>query len=344
MPSLEPSLFGRTIASTALVLDEFRSFRARQSKGRRADHLPVSGLSSLDAHLVAAVLEFCTEAPVLLDLASGATAGESTVLAATHPRVSKVLIGPRQADRDSAGRFLSEASEFDSCPLEMLPELDGSLASGRAVDALERHVAGGELATVCGLAGLSPEELIAVAESLMGRFPESLLLVFPMERVGDCPHLQALLSRFSHRSEHAVRILREEGEFFARSRLALVQRRDGRASAGLERLLDSYRGNCSFLDLICDRYLTAIQDADADQASLTSRGVNWLDPYQQEVADLHRQLRDKEEELAGVMPWLGRRVWQSCKWPVRKARRAVEVFRQGGFGAVCRKVARRLLG
>jgi hypothetical protein len=337
----ETSAFSTTVASTALVLDEYWRFQAQQGGERTA-----SVLSPLDASLIATVLEYCTEAAVLLDLAGDVTAGESTLLARSHPRLRKLLVPPSPATQESgcetALRFLSEAGPVRPCPVEVLPQRwrealeDGSL---------EKHLPGSELVTLCGLSSLSPEALVATAAAVLSRAPEGLLLVFPVDRVGDCPHLQALLARFSHRSDCAVRVLREEGEFFGSSQLALVHRRDASlVTEGMERLLASYRGNCSFLDLICARYATAIQEANVDQAALSSRGLNWLASYEREIAELQRQLQEKEQSLQEIvsLPFWAR-FWRSCKWPIRKARRAVEVFRQAGIREVCKRAVRNCL-
>jgi hypothetical protein len=304
--------------------------------------VPADTLSALDAYLLGLVLDYCSEGPVLLDLA-GDEAGLSTLLARTHPRVSQVVVSPASADRGAAwgaaDRFLADNPKLEPKPIEVLPRScrtaleDGSLA---------RRFAGSELVALCDISSLSSDALLATAETLAAQVPESVLLVYPVARVGDCPHLQALVARYGCRSAHTVRVFREEGEFFGNSRLALVHRRDcGRVADGLERLLASYHGNCSYLDLMHARYMTAIEEAEADTDSLNSRGVNWLQSYEEEIAELNRQLEEKEEELQGIVPWFGHRLWRSCKWPVIKARNAFIVIRKKGLGELCKRVTKK---
>jgi hypothetical protein len=337
----ESDAFTPSVGSTALVLDAYRRFQAREGARPSA-----SVLSPLDATLVGTLLEFCTEAPVVVDLAGAATAGESTLLARIHPRLRKLCVPPsppqQESPVESVQRFLADSGPVRPARVEVLPDRWCAPPQDGPQDF---SCAGSEAVLVCCTADHSPEALVATVDSFLGRAPQSLVLVFPVARMGDCPHLQALLARYSHRSAHVVRVLREEGEFFGGSGLALMHRRDaGRITEGLERLFASYRGNCSFLDLLLARYHTAIQRPAVEQAALSSRGWNWLSQYDDQVGELHRQLQERNEllqEYSGI-PALGR-LWRSYRWSVRNARRALEVFRQAGFREVWRRAVRRCL-
>jgi hypothetical protein len=268
------------------VEDYWTRFDPANDPGRDVERV----LDPFDALLIHLVLDLMSGPPTVIDLASGSTAGASSVLGLNHPKVGRLVVIARGADRPvPALRRYVLARTDGLAPFEVVPaaEMPGRL--------------GGREPVVI-LADARGENAIELAEEIrpwIDEHPAALALVLGLGRVGECPAIEALLGFCPVGSPRRFRLIRELGEMLAASHLGMISRADHPAADDvLLRLRLLYDGNFHFVDLLRSVHQSAMQaSAVDDEVRKTHPSFR---PLRDEMDSLKRSARESGQALAAM--------------------------------------------
>jgi len=203
-----------------------------------------TGPSAVDAFILAQVPEVYATAPVVVDLAADATGGATVALWASNPQVRHVLT-PRGEPGDGAWR-----DAFPEIAAEMgIPPERFRLAD--AVGGPSRMPVGPPVLIHLAVA---PDDAGAVGKRIaevLAKYPESLVLLWPLGPTGASPSLEAALAACAADPKYRLELFRELSPFLATSRLGLIRPvRSSEADAVLDRVRRAFGGNFQFLTLL----------------------------------------------------------------------------------------------
>jgi hypothetical protein len=225
---------------------------------------PEPVLGAFDAYLVHLLLALCPDPPTLIDLAAGATAGASSLIGLTHPRVRRVLAvsSEDEAEPDQALRGLRAYLRFRTVGPESFEVLPASALRASVADR-------GPVVILADAGVMAVEELPALISSWLDALPDALVLLLGLGPVGDSPTIDALLPYCRSNSACRLWLIREVAEALAASRLGMVARREhALAREVLSRLELQYEGNFAFVDLLRQVNEDAMRAANLDDEIL----------------------------------------------------------------------------
>jgi hypothetical protein len=362
------------LPSIMTVFQPIEQYRADLEKRGPFRASAAAALEPLDAYLTHLFVSGHPGEPVFIDLTAEATAGASTLLALSHPRVSRVLAaggplpGDRRAYRGAVEDFLHRQGKTLSC-LEWLPRAEPTPELDGMTDAILFLDAG-------------QPALDAEVERWLNCMPAAIVLVFGLGAVGDCAAIDALLQRFPSASRRRFALLRDCGEVLSASRLGMVaERNNSSADVALARLRHWFTGNYSFLGLLRSATEQAIRSASIDGEVLKNHGLfgewnneinrlKWTAQQTRDIAaareaELLGRQRALEEELftlaeelftlrrslsyriGGRLRRLRSQLAPELSWRYRLyylVRRAAQIGRKEGMRGLLRRLARRYLG
>jgi hypothetical protein len=251
-----------TIDSVYRPVEEFHQRLGESSDGDEA-------LAPLDAYLLHLILEFCPRPVLVADLACGRTSGTASVVCLSSKSVSQILGVTGAPTEPRRLRHLSD----------LLAEIAGNRpGSGKPRFA---HLVEGESVHEMIRAELEPHELLLFLidpasdstplgrdlDAILERYPEALILVLSVGKVGECETARVLAQSCRTGSPHRLWLLRETSGALLASQLAFVAgRADPVAPQIVLRLEQLFATNFDFLNLVHDSCMYAVEQANFERA------------------------------------------------------------------------------
>ncbi|MHC5538047.1 hypothetical protein ACYOEI_07415, partial [Singulisphaera rosea] len=273
------------------VEEYWASFEGLDIQGRPLEEV----LNPFDAFLTHLVLEFTPGLPLVVDLAVESTGGASSLIGLTHPHVRGVL-AVSDGGTVSAGRTLSALKVY----------LRSRPAGHAPLDVTSREALASSLVDESRIAILvdareeDSEDLSQQLQSWTDEYPDALIFVFGLGRVGECRGIEAIQSACSSSSSRRFWLMRELEEVFAGSDLALVARNDHPHLADvLQRIQLLHASNYNYLDLLKSHNQLAMQQARVDDNVFQTHPLSA--PLRAEFEALKRsaeESRGRGDELA----------------------------------------------
>ena len=269
----------------------------RPAAGRSSGDRAALSLGAIDFFLLHQWIAQYAMRPRVIDLASEATRGASTLFFLGNPQVREVQMLP-PAERAAGSpdwRPLLEAAASDH---EVSPQPACHVLAAGRVGEIRRCFREDELRPPLLVLWHvdekeSHESLENTLEELLSLQEDVIVAVCPLGRIGHCRALASLIAHCASHQEHRLAALREICPFTATSQLGILYRAsNANADEMLEGLEHGFVGNFQFLSLI--RELTSCH---LTSASLTSQ--------------LAQALAERDAELA-VMK--GSAFWLARKW------------------------------
>lgn len=241
----------------------------RLTGGPRAPGVAIPG--PLDAFLMHQMAALFPAEPRVLDLAADATAGASAAFWASHSAVGGVRVRPtdQSAERPAwRGSFDDVMARMrvppEACVLEDAPPFT-SPAAAEPDKASHPPLP----LFVCAAApDTSAAACTRLLQQILSLYPEAVVLLMGVDRAGEGPTLEGVVSFCTHGSPYRVVLARELTPFFATSRLAVVCARGEAGGTGavvdgvLRRIAGTFAGNFQFLSLV-EAAVTAAQQSAA---------------------------------------------------------------------------------
>jgi len=257
----QPSSFLPTIASTYGAVEEYLEYLAASSGGLPA--APSVPLRPIDALLITLMAAYQSGRPHVIDLASSATCGASTVLCRTISAVRSVAVlrGLPDVWRFPLNSYLRDLDR----PLAPMSEVQDDLEALRVLT--EPH-APLLVLTALGVAGA---EIAADVERWLECRPRAVVLVLGVGETGTCPGLAALTASFAG-SPRRLALLRERAPALAGSGLAAVgHRAQAEFEEALIRIGLLFTDHFQYLDLVKRACLSALERSREDDIMQTMR-------------------------------------------------------------------------
>jgi hypothetical protein len=252
---VETAAFLPTIASAYAAVEGYVERLAERDE--KEGSVPAVSITPVDALLVSLMATYHPGRPNMVDLASAATRGASTVLCRTIPGVRCVAV-PR-----------GEAHEWRAALSRYVLDLDQPLAEVLDLDNDEDAVRA--LTPSLVLTAPHPEAAAAFATTLqrwLGGGSGNVLLVLGVGETGACPLIKALTAQ-AVEPPWRVALLRERAPALAGSRLAVAAPRgDTATKESLFRIGQLFNDHFQYLDLVKCACLSALDRVPEDDLSL----------------------------------------------------------------------------
>ena len=250
-----PTLFG-VYDPIESYLDAVHTARGGQAEGDRA----ALTLGAIDFFLLHQWIAQYAMRPCVIDLASEATLGASTLFFLGNPQIREVQVlpPPERAAGTPNWRPLLEAATSDR---QVSPQPVYTVLPVSNVGEIRRCFREDELRPpLLVLLHVrekeSRESLDNTLEELFSLQKDIVVAAYPLGHIGRCSTLASLIGHCDSHQEHRLAALREICPFTATSQLGFLYRTsNSNADEMLERLGHGFDGNFQFLSLI--RELTA---------------------------------------------------------------------------------------
>jgi hypothetical protein len=283
----ETSTFLPTITSVYAAVEDYLVYLADAGEG--IPSAPPVTVQPIDALLIALMAAYQPGRPHVVDLASEATCGASTVLCSTIPAVHSVAVAhsPPSAWRFAMTRYLRDLHQ----PLAEILEVEDDVEALRAVAHPQTPllVLAAPRADAVAVFGAAVERWLAHSS-------RTLLLVLDVGETGVCPILAALSAGSSGR----LALLRERAPALAGSRLAVVGHH---ADVVLEQVLFRigrlFNDHFQYLEMVKRACLSALDRVPEDDPSL--RVGEFGQHSEHTEPDSMRVLRRTLEERTGEL-------------------------------------------
>ncbi len=307
-------------------LDALQAARGGPSGDRAA-----SSLGAIDFFLLHQWIAQYAMRPRVIDLASEATLGASTLFFLGNPQVREVLLLPpaQRAAGTPDWRPLLEAAVADR---RVSPQAPCSFLAASRVGEIRRCFRENELRPPL-LVLLHVDEKES-CEALQDTLPELLSLqqdvvvaVCPVGRIGRCGVLASLIAHCASHEEHRLAAFRDVSPFTATSRLGILYRASNAdADQALERLGHWFEGNFQFLSLtreLMGRHLAAESlQAKLDHIGELQQSLVWQ-AFQQV-----QQARQRFLPPGSRREWLVRAIWRAGRRAKTTLHSAASRFRK----------------
>jgi hypothetical protein len=328
-----------TIATVYHPLEQYLNLSAPKGFPRPEPAYP---LTPLDAYLIYLIIAVHPGAPILIDFATAASRGMSTLLGLRHPRLRCVFLPPGFSS--NCHLFLDHFLRNQCSALARLETLPSD-------HSLPYLLLESDVVLLFDARSAKPDDLLAHLHFWLAGSLNPLLLVLGLGRVGECPHIKSLLTAFPSGSPRRFSLLRDLSGTLTASGLAVVADRANPVAHGLlARLQELFITNYSILDLLRSATDGENHSDRTDPTAMPSH-CQFLD-WNEEINELKHRSRQAWEEadmceaqlraIRAALPYrfLARLGILSAR---RRARRAAEIWRTKGILALARTIGRRLL-
>ncbi|QDV39607.1 hypothetical protein [Tautonia plasticadhaerens] len=272
------------------------------------------GIGPLDALLVSLYLDFRADRIAVADLASGATRGASTLLAATRRTVRLVRI-PRDDDGSVSGwraALRDSIAELEApCPVEpIVPGVPGSASPGR----IDCEVA------IVHAGGLSRREFsdrLDEAGRIAGKGP---VLVLGLGPTGRCDAVAELVSRSGDGGPSRLSLFRELGGILGESGVGVLADDPDAEATTLGRISAFFSGNFDFIRLVegvCRAAVAASQLDESTRQKLVPGNSSGGIDMERALVLLAESGRERDA-LRRDVDLLLEQVWQHLDEPTRR--------------------------
>jgi SAM-dependent methyltransferase len=253
-----------------------------------------SALNPLDAFLVYRLIELLDKRTTVVDRATAATGGASSLVSLLHPNVREVWA----ADEVATPRFARAIAELRGYLEEHEPGA-AALKVARPSELLARARGRAGLVILADARSQEGASLAVEVASWLEARPDALVMVLTLGPVGACPAFAALVGLCAPESGLRLHHLRDVSDALLASRLVLVARADHSDLAlVLARLAQSYTGNHGYLELLRQVNGNALCDATLDEHVLRNHAT--FGPISVEMEELKRLAREANDREAAT--------------------------------------------